>query len=51
MLRIRLLGECHLAHDGLSITSSKSDRQQSLLAYLLLHTHASLSRQHLYPLA
>lgn len=47
MLRIQLLGEFQLSTVQGPLAALKGDRQQSLLAYLLLHRHAPQSRQHL----
>ena len=46
-LRIRLLGELDLRHDGLPLSPLESVRTASLLAYLLLHSDAPQLRQHL----
>ena len=52
-LQIKLFGELNLSVDGTSIKGVKSERLQALLAYILLHRNASLSRQqvaiHLWP--
>jgi predicted ATPase/DNA-binding SARP family transcriptional activator len=45
-LRIRLLGDFALYLDGVLVTSVKSARLQSLLAYLLIHRDAPQTRQH-----
>src|SRR5690242_4300281 len=45
-LRIRLLGDFALYLDGALVTSVKSARLQSLLAYLLIHRDAPQTRQH-----
>lgn len=46
-LRICLLGGYSLAAAGQPIMSLNADRPQTLLAYLLLHQQAPVSRQHL----
>jgi DNA-binding SARP family transcriptional activator/TPR repeat protein len=46
-LRIRLLGELDLRHDGTPLPPLESARAASLLAYLLLHSDAPQPRQHL----
>lgn len=46
-LYIHLLGQFNLLVDGQPITSLAAERPQTLLAYLLLHRHAPLSRQYL----
>lgn len=46
-LTIQLFGEFHLAIDGKPITAIQPGRQQTLLAYLLLHRSTPLSRRHL----
>src|SRR5688500_7047979 len=47
MLQIELLGDFHLRFDGEPVTSLYQARQQSLLAYLLLHRQAPQPRQHM----
>lgn len=47
VLRIQLLGKFHLVYDGKPIGSIDSPRLQSLLAYLLIHRDAPVSRQRL----
>jgi DNA-binding SARP family transcriptional activator len=46
-LNIRLLGEFSLEYDGTPVTGVRTQRLQSLLAYLLLHRDAPQSRAHL----
>jgi DNA-binding SARP family transcriptional activator/tetratricopeptide (TPR) repeat protein len=46
-LRIQLLGELDLRHDGTPLPPLESVRATSLLAYLLLHREAPQSRQRL----
>jgi DNA-binding SARP family transcriptional activator/predicted ATPase len=46
-LTVHLLGGFQLDYDGEVITAISQPRQQSLLAYLLLHRHRPLARQHL----
>lgn len=46
-LHIQLLGDFRLTYGGEPLTSLVTPRLQSLLAYLLLHQGAPLSRQHL----
>jgi DNA-binding SARP family transcriptional activator len=46
-LRIRLLGELDLRHDGTPLPPLESARAASLLAYLLLHAEAPQPRQRL----
>src|SRR3712207_131677 len=46
-LRIRLLGDLDLRHDGLPLSLLESARAASLLAYLLLHSDAPQPRQRL----
>lgn len=46
-LEICLLGGFRLVHNGQLVTEINQVRQQSLLAYLILHAHAPQSRQHL----
>lgn len=46
-LQISLLGEFNLIFQGQTITAFSGDRPISLLAYLLLHRHTPVSRQHL----
>ncbi|MBX3000005.1 MAG: AAA family ATPase [Caldilineaceae bacterium] len=47
MLHLQLLGDFRLVHNGIPITSISSQRQQSLLAYLALHSDTPQTRQHL----
>lgn len=47
MYQLHLLGEFRLVHDGVPITGVGSQRQQSLLAYLALHSDGPQPRQHL----
>ena len=47
MLHIQLLGDFRLTYDEEPLTAIVQARQQSLLAYLLLHRGAPLPRQHL----
>jgi DNA-binding SARP family transcriptional activator/predicted ATPase len=47
ILHIHLLGDLHLVCGDEPITSVNTQRLQSLLAYLLLHRDAPLSRHHL----
>lgn len=47
MLQIRLLGGLDLKYMGRTLDTVTSSRSQSLLAYLLLHRDAPLSRAHL----
>ena len=46
-LRIQLLGEFSLVYGDNHVTAVTTAREQSLLAYLLLHRAAPQSRQHL----
>ena len=46
-LRIQLLGESGLTHDGTPVTAMSSPRLLILLAYLILHRAAPQPRQHL----
>jgi DNA-binding SARP family transcriptional activator len=46
MLQIQLLGSFQLRADGALLTTVNQARQQSLLAYLLLHRQAPQPRQH-----
>lgn len=46
-LQLHLLGALHLSYDGAPVSSLKSSRLQSLLAYLLLHRQAPQNRQQL----
>lgn len=46
LLRVNLLGEFSLFHAEQRVTSVKTPRLQSLLAYLLLHRGSQLSRLH-----
>lgn len=46
MLQIQLLGSFQLRYNDLSLTTINQARQQSLLAYLLLHRQAPQQRQH-----
>ena len=46
-LQIRLLGEFALDYDGAPLASATSPRQQTLLAYLVLHQGAPVSRRRL----
>lgn len=45
MLDIHLLGDFRIIHNGQPLTTISADRQQTLLAYLLLHRHAPQPRQ------
>jgi DNA-binding SARP family transcriptional activator len=47
MLSISLLGDFRISQDDLPVTGINKPRLQSLLAYLVLHRHACLSRAHL----
>src|SRR5512144_904022 len=47
ILEIRLLGEFAIIYNGVPLTNMNSTRAQSLLAYLLLHRDAPISRQRL----
>ncbi len=47
VLRVQLLGDFQLRHDGVPLITSINARQQALLAYLLLHSDAPQSRHHL----
>jgi predicted ATPase/DNA-binding SARP family transcriptional activator len=47
VLHVQLLGDFRLVHNGFPITSVRSQRQQSLLAYLAMHGGAPQSRQQL----
>src|SRR5512135_1003664 len=47
ILHIQLLGDFQLRHEGGPLTTAVNARQQALLAYLLLHSHAPQSRHHL----
>ncbi|MEJ2211692.1 MAG: AAA family ATPase, partial [Anaerolineae bacterium] len=46
-LRIQLLGDFRLLHNGVPVTDIDTPRRQSFLAYLLLHRGAPQSRSHL----
>jgi DNA-binding SARP family transcriptional activator len=46
-LQIRFLGDFSLFFDGKPVTSVNTARLQALLAYLVLHSAAQLSRRHL----
>lgn len=46
-LQISLLGEFNLIFQGQTVSAFSGDRPISLLAYLLLHRHTPVSRQHL----
>lgn len=46
-LTIHLLGDFRILTNDKPLTTISADRQQTLLAYLLLHRHAPQSRQHL----
>src|SRR5215207_2811898 len=46
-LTLRLLGDFQLLYHGELVTTVNQARQQSLLAYLVLHQDAPQSRQHL----
>src|SRR4029450_12344506 len=46
-LRIRLLGELDLRHDGVPVPPLGSARAESLLAFLVLHREAAQPRQRL----
>src|SRR4249919_325076 len=46
-LQIQLLGAFSLIYNDQLVTTIHQARLQSLLAYLVLHRHAPLSRQHL----
>jgi DNA-binding SARP family transcriptional activator len=46
-LRVHLLGDLSLYYDGMPVNGVDTARQQSLLAYLLLHRDAPQSRHHL----
>ncbi len=46
-LEVRLLGQFRLAVEGRSVDNPTTARQQSLLAYLLLHAETPQSRAHL----
>jgi DNA-binding SARP family transcriptional activator len=46
-LQIQLLGAFHLRYNGEPLTSIHQIRLQSLLAYLVLHSYAPQTRQHL----
>ncbi len=45
-LDISLLGGFQIIQDGLPVTALNQPRQQSLLAYLLLHTNSQVSRRY-----
>jgi DNA-binding SARP family transcriptional activator len=45
MLHVQLLGDFRLVHNGAPITSVRSQRQQSLLAYLAMHGGAQPRQQ------
>jgi DNA-binding SARP family transcriptional activator/predicted ATPase len=47
MYQVHLLADFRLVHNGTLITNVSSPRQQSLLAYLVLHRDALQPRQHL----
>jgi DNA-binding SARP family transcriptional activator len=47
VLHVQLLGDFRLVHNGAPITNVRSQRQQSLLAYLAMHGSAPQSRQQL----
>jgi DNA-binding SARP family transcriptional activator len=46
-LQVQLLGGFQLVYDDQPVTSISQTRQQSVFAYLLLHSHVPQSRQHL----
>jgi DNA-binding SARP family transcriptional activator/predicted ATPase len=47
LLQISLFGEFGLVYRGRPVSTFHGDRPLSLLAYLLLHRHTAVSRQHL----
>lgn len=46
-LHIYLLGQFRLEYEGQTVTAVNTDRLRSLLAYLVLHRRAPISRRHL----
>jgi len=46
-LHIHLLGDFYMEYDGELVTAVDSTRLQSLLVYLLLHSHALQPRHHI----